>query len=985
MFDPSESPRVFGLACGVDFPKALVAGLLERTAGQPPQAMGRITLYVNTTRMQRRIKSLLADQGAMVMPRLRLVTDLSQIFPAPDLPPAVPRLRRRLQLAVLVSRLLDSAPELAPRSAIADLAESLANLMAEMQGEGVSPQDVSDLDVSTHSELWARTQTFLNIIAPYFADLSEPDAEGRQRLLAQQIARRWALAPPSNPIIVAGSTGSRGATSLFMRAVASLPQGAVVLPGFDFDTPASVWNDLGDAMISEDHPQYRFRKLADMMGFDLTSVPQWHDTPPPSADRNRVISLALRPAPVTDQWMIEGPALPDLPKALADVTLVEARTPRQEALAIALMLKRAAAEGKTAALISPDRTLTRQVAAALDRWTIKPDDSAGLPLNLSAPGRLLRHLASLFGQRIGVEDLLTLLKHPLTASAMDRGQHLLFTRELELYLRQKGPAFPTRDTLTAWAVKRDWQGAQDWATAMADVMDAFAVEGAAPLRHHVERLERLAERLSRGAAPDGTGLLWTEASGREARSFLDRLLGEADHGGTMTAVEFRNMFENLLVGAQVRTPDRAHPGIMIWGTIEARVQGADLVILGGLNDGSWPSLPPPDPWLNRKMRQEAGLLLPERRIGLSAHDFQQAAGAPQVVFTRSLRNADAETVPSRWLNRLATLLSGLSGRGGPEAMAQMRQRGAEFLDQAALLDRPPANSAQPEPRPAPCPPIAARPKELSVTQIETLIRDPFAIYADKVLKLRALKPLRQQPEARDRGTLIHAVLETFVKTRPTEETREQARARLIDIARNRIETEVPWPASRLMWLARMERVAETFLSFDSRFGGDFVLVEGKGGLSLPDLDFTLVGVPDRIDRLPDGTLHLIDYKTGTPPTPKQQKSYAKQLLLGALIAEEGGFGQIGPQTVSSVTYVGFGGKGKLEGQDINEEVIAAVRKGLRHLIGSYMRREKGYASRRAVFTEAFPGDYDHLARFGEWEMTDTPRHALVGPDVGEPQ
>lgn len=960
-------------------------GLLERMRDQTPEAMGRVTLFVNTTRMQRRIKSLLADHGAMVMPRLRLVTDLSQLFPAPDIPPAVPRLRRRLQLSVLVSRLLDSAPELAPRAAIADLAESLASLMAEMQGEGVTPQMVSDLDVSSHSELWARTQTFLNIIAPYFADLSEPDAEGRQRLLAQQIAARWAAAPPSDPIIVAGSTGSRGATALFMEAVSRLPQGAVILPGFDFETPASVWNDLGDALLSEDHPQYRFRKLADMIGFDLTKVPKWHGVSPPSADRNRVISLALRPAPVTDQWMIEGPNLPDLQTALADVTLIEARTPRQEALAIALMLKQAAAQGKTAALITPDRTLTRQVSAALDRWTIRPDDSAGVPLNLSAPGRFLRHLAALFGQRIGVEDLLTLLKHPLTASAMDRGQHLLFTRELELFLRQKGPAFPTRDTLDRWAVVRDWQGAQAWAKAMADVIETFAVEGAAPLRTHIERLLDLAERLARGAAEDGTGNLWSEASGREARAFMDKLLAEADHGGAMTAVEFRNMFENLLVGAQVRSPNESHPGIMIWGTIEARVQGADLVILGGLNDGVWPALPAPDPWLNRKMRQEAGLLLPERRIGLSAHDFQQAIGAPEVVLTRSLRNADAETVPSRWLNRLSTLLSGLPVRNGPEALADMRLRGADYLTQAALLDRPPLDTTQPEPRPAPCPPVSARPKELSVTQIETLIRDPFAIYADKVLKLRALKPLRQQPEARDRGTLIHGVLEQFVKTRPPEETRADARNRLLDIARARIEAEVPWPASRLMWMARMERVADTFLSFDDSFEGELVLVEGKGGFLLDDLGFNLVGVPDRIDRLPDGTLHLIDYKTGTPPTEKQQKSYAKQLLLGALIAEEGGFGQIGPQVVSAVTYVGFGSKAKLEPQQINEDIIDSVRKGLRHLISSYQRRDKGYASRRAVFSQTFPGDYDHLARYGEWEMTDLPKPALVGPDVREPK
>lgn len=980
MFKPDE-PRLFALAPGVDFPAALVAGLRTRMQGKPPEDMARVTLYLNTTRMRRRVIQIFAQHGAGFLPRVRLVSDLAADMVAPDLPAAIPPLRRKLQLTVLIGGLLDNLPDLAPRSALADLADSLAALMAEMQGEGIGPDRVAALDVSDHSEHWARTREFLTIITPFFTDTEEPDTEGRQRRLALMLADIWAKAPPADPIIVAGSTGSRGTTALFMQAVARLPQGAIVLPGFDFDTPHHVWQGLDDALTSEDHPQYRFHKLMGQIGTDHTQVQPWHTSTPPSAERNKVVSLSLRPAPVTDQWLIEGPDLPDIANAMADVTLMEATTARQEALSVALILRDAAEKGIPAALISPDRVLTRQVAAALDRWGIRPDDSAGIPLNQTAPGRFLRHVVRLFGQRLTSDALLTLLKHPLTASAMDRGQHLLLTRELELTLRRKGPAFPHGSDLIAWAGTQPNEHALGWATALAGAMDSLEGAGAVHLADHIQRMRLMAERLSRGPAPDGTGELWNQAAGEAALTFVTQLAAEAEHGGDLSPAEFRDLFDGLIAGAEVRAPMIAHPGVMIWGTLEARVQGAELVILAGLNDGTWPALPPPDPWLNRKMRLDAGLLLPERRIGLSAHDFQQAIAAPRVVLSRALRNAEAETVPSRWINRLTNLLDGLPDKKGPDALRQMRARGQVWLDIAAAMDRPLANPGpglMQATRPAPRPPLAARPNALSLTRIETLIRDPYAIYADKVLNLRPLDPIRQTPDARDRGTVVHEILERFVRDRPDGEDRLAARARLLDLTSAILEELVPWPAARALWAARMERAADHFLTIDTAEGGQNVLIEGRGELLLQGLDFTLFGTPDRIDQLPGGKLHLIDYKTGSPPSDKEQKSFAKQLHLAALLAEEGGFKGLGPQTVAKITYVGLGAGGKMAEDEITEDKLAAVRDGLYHLIGSYARRGQGYVSRRAVFTERFPGDYDHLARFGEWEMTDTPDPQDVG-------
>ena len=359
---------------------------------------------------------------------------------------------------------------------------------------------------------------------------------------------------------------------------------------------------------------------------------------------------------------------------------------------------------------------------------------------------------------------------------------------------------------------------------------------------------------------------------------MTELQAEAGAGGDVSPGDYAGLFLGVLQRHEVRETETVHPTVMIWGTLEARVQGAELVVLGGLNDGIWPKLPEPDPWLNRKMRKDAGLLLPERQIGLSAHDYQQAIGAPRVVLTRSTRNAEAETVPSRWLNRLMNLMEGLPAQNGKVALAAMRERGRVWVKRAAVLEEPGAR-VRPAHRPSPRPPQEVRPRELAVTRVGLLVRDPYAIYAQYILRLRPLDPLRPEADAALRGQVLHKILEEFAKTRNTGEARDAARRRLLGIAERVLEENTPWPAARALWLARLARAADFFLAFDGRSGGVPVNLEEKGKVALAGMDFTLAGTPDRIDRLPDGTLHLIDYKTGTPPSVESQKHFAKQLLL----------------------------------------------------------------------------------------------------------
>ena len=377
MFDGDPTPRLFAVPPGVDFPAALIDGLRRRLAGAPPDAMARVELLVNTRRMARRLRELSEAGPPGLLPRIRLVTDLGEDPGFAGIPPAVPDLRRRLELTQLVSRLLRKEPDLAPPSLLYDLADSLAGLMDEMQGEGVTPDDIAALDVSASSGHWQRAQKFVALVGRYFdTDVHAPTSELRQRLVVERLIEQWQDSPPPHPVIVAGSTGSRGTTARLIHAVAQLPQGAVVLPGFDFDLPRKVWDAMGQALQSEDHPQFRFGRMArDLTLHPSTGVRRWVDTPPVIPARNALVSLSLRPAPVTDQWLSEGPRLADIARAAADITLIEAPSRRIEAQAIALRMRQAAETGQTIALITPDRMLARQVTAALDRWGIIPDDS----------------------------------------------------------------------------------------------------------------------------------------------------------------------------------------------------------------------------------------------------------------------------------------------------------------------------------------------------------------------------------------------------------------------------------------------------------------------------------------------------------------------------------------------------------------------------------------------------------------------------------
>ncbi|MDJ0857478.1 MAG: double-strand break repair protein AddB [Dinoroseobacter sp.] len=963
---------MFGLPMGVDFSTELIAGLDTRLTGQGPEAIARVELIVNTTRMRRRLRSLYTDRGAGFLPRIRLLTELG---PPVD-PSKSSRLLRKLELSQLVRALLEREKKLAPRAAVFDLADSLLRLLDEIEGEAVPLEALQTIDVGQLSEYWSQALKFINIIAPFLSEPENTGPEALQRTRIVSLIADWAKAPPQHPVLLAGSTGSRGTTALLMDAVAQLPQGAIILPGFDFDQPGKVWTALEDALTSEDHPQFRFARLLDRNGLTHRDVDPWTATAPAASSRNALVSLALRPAPVTDQWLSEGPYLSDLTAACAGMTLVEAPNERIEAQAIALCLRNAANAGKTAALVTPDRVLSRRVAAALDRWRIVPDDSAGRPLNLSPPGRFLRQLARELGQAVRADALIALLKHPLThSSANTRGAHLKLARDLELHLRKRNIAQPTSDAIRSWAAARPEPEAEAWGNWLAALMQQIAGCKSDELSVLEAQHRDLAELLARGDQPEGSGTLWDLAAGEEALRVMDQIQAAAPSGGTVSLDEYVILLDSTLAAEVVREPVFSHPDIMIWGTLEARVQTVDVAILGGLNDGIWPPLPAADPWMNRVMRAQAGLLLPERQIGLSAHDFQQAIGAQEVVLTRAIRGDEAETVPSRWLNRLTNLLDGLNDES-KAALAKMRQAGNILIAQAERLDLP-ATRTPAAHRPAPRPPKSHRPTELPVTSIERLVRDPYAVYASHILRLRTLPMLGQAPDARDRGSIFHKIMETFIpKVFRGELTLRSEDLELV--AKEVVANAGFSPEISAFWRAHITRIAEAIVTREAprqQMAAD-ILTETRGVRTTGD-GFRLTCRADRLDLGHDGKLRIFDYKS-TPPSSSQLKIFDFQLHLEAAIAEAGGVHEIGPVEIAELAYLSLSASKCDLSIEVGPEEPHETWQQFCDLIAHWQSESAGFTARRMMRNSGDPSDYDHLSRHGEWEISEKPKPEDVG-------
>jgi ATP-dependent helicase/nuclease subunit B len=756
----------------------------------------------------------------------------------------------------------------------------------------------------------------------------------------------------------------------------------VVLPGLDTDSNEESWLAVG-----ETHPQYGLARLLRHLEVDRRDVAAWptpDDMRPASLPaRGRLMAEALRPAETTDAWRwLQAGEHPDWTPALAGVRRLDAPGPREEALAIALAMREVLEQpGGTAALVTPDRALARRVAQALQRWGVDVDDSAGRPLGDTPVGTFLRLLTNAAATPTPV-SLLALLKHPLAAGGIAAAAFRRHARDLERAVL-RGPRPPLDlDGLRAAVREADLKGRgtaidRDRLVGLLDrlgscvgpfltAMRSGERRGLADwLRLHVAAAEALA-----GAAEEaGPDRLWRGDDGEVAASFVAELLQAGADSPVMAASDYAGLFAVLVSAPAVRPRHGLHPRLHILGLMEARLQQFDRMILGGLNEGSWPPQPDADPWLSRPMRRTLGLATPERRIGLTAHDFLMAAGAAELLLSRAQRVDGTPTVPSRWLLRLEAVLE--ASQAGPVKPA------TRLLTWSQALDRP-AGVPQPWPAPEPRPPVAARPRRLSVTQVETWMRDPYGLYARHVLGLQALEPLDADPGAAERGQFIHAALDRFVRDYP-DRLPPDAPARLRAIGLDCFGPMLDRPAVHAFWWPRFERIADWFLATEAerRERRRPLRTEVTGTLVLegPAGPFVLTARADRIDLdRADGRLAIIDYKTGLPPSQAQvQAGFAPQLPLEAAIAAAGGFEGIEARPTGELAFWRLSGgepAGEIKALKGDPGQLAEdARLGLLNLIRTFDDPDTPYRSQPRSGQAPAYSDYGHLARVAEWSVT----------------
>ncbi len=788
--------------------------------------------------------------------------------------------------------------------------------------------------------------------------LADP-ADRRATLIARKGARLSA-APPAHPIILAGTTASAPSVARLVKAIAAAPLGAAVLPGLDRDIDARALGSMRD-----EHPQAGLMALLKEIGRAPGDIAPWPGAAR-AAPRAGLLRLALRPAEATDEWrrLIAQATAADgaLACATDGLSLIEAETEDAEALIVAMLLRETLeTDGATAMLVTPDRTLARRVALKLRRWNVTVDDSGGVPFANSPCGTILRLAAGIFADPGDPVATLALLRHPRARLGLDEPHRGRGVDALDYALR----GVRTATGLDGLGAKV--AGNADALKALGLLQEAArgcVAAAAAPFADRV-RAHLDASALIAGAA------LWTGDDGAAGADLFGGVLADEDALNTVRAGAYGDVFDALIAGAVVRRRSEAHPRLSILGPLEARLMSADHVILGGLNEGVWPQGAPADPFLSHAMRKQVGLPSPERRIGLSAHDFAQGASGPRVTLTRAKRAGGAPSKPSRWIVRLWNILEG-AGALGPVDRSRVWRLRAEALDRAETV----TPTQAPRPRAG----KDKRPLTLPVTDIEKWIRDPYAIYAKRILNLKALAEPGAPIGPREAGTLLHAVFERAALA---------PAALAIEALREILEEEAPRAgligADRAFWSAALEEALEWFAGFDAgaRARGK-AYVEQKGAVTLAGVDppFTLTARADRIDVLTNGEAAIFDYKTGALPTEKQEKAnFSPQLPLTGVILEAGGFQGVPSRTVSEYRYLRLTGREGDADKDefgregaLAREAILNAEAGLRQWIARFDDPGNAYLSKpRAQFIKKsgrgdkeIETDYDQLARRREW-------------------
>ncbi|MGY5809347.1 double-strand break repair protein AddB [Rhizobium sp. LEGMi198b] len=1047
--------RILTIPAGLPFLKTLASALCDgrltehfRHDPGDPLSLAKVTIFLPTRRAARVLRSefvdLLGGRSA-ILPVIRPLgeTDddsgyLEEALPATaDLAQPLANTARLLELARLILAWRNRLPQIvrdihsdsplvapaSPADAIW-LARNLAELIDSIETEDRDWAELAKLSADDHALWWQLTTEFLQIASAFWParleELGKSSPARHRNAILRAEAQRLATMQHAGPIIIAGSTGSVPATAELIAAVASLPQGVIVLPGLDLSMPEEDWRLVAPETgagarvdpTTRSHSQYGLSLLLKRLRVERSDVETVAEAPESMQIRAEVLSRALAPAKATSGWGAWQKTLaPDaIARAFAEVALIEATNEREEATAIAIALRLALEKpgrngGESqAALITPDRNLARRVTAELARFGITADDSAGTPLAATPQGALLQLLLEATLRPGDPVAIVSLIKHPLARFGFRTDALQLGVDALEALALRGGIADVDIGALESLLDRQLTEQAMDrHAPHWRKSLPPEAVEHARAL---ARKIAAACEPLTSALTPSSAGLPtlseWADRTGRaleavaadERGNLAGLWSGEA--GDTMASLlkevmetegqleadgpQWIDIMAALSAGQAVKPRALSHPRLFIFGTLEARLQSVDTLILGGLNEGSWPGQTANNPFISRTMKTEIGLEPPERRIGQLAHDFEMANGTRDLIYSRALRQGSTPTVASRWLQRLMAL-------GGKTFAGELKARGDQYRHWAGMIDE--GENQAPALRPSPKPPAGLQPKSYSFSEVGRLRRDPYAIYARRVLRLDPIAPFNREPGPAERGTLYHKIIDRFIREGHIAGTPNAS------LAMDRIVAEL-FDAEQLpvhidsVWRPRFREVARAFLAWEAERRPEIrsTATEVPAGVEIEPIGIRLTGVADRIDFKGNRAADIIDYKTGYNPSPAQARALLDpQLALEAYALKAGAFRDVGALAPENLLYVRLrpgdrfkvdqvnnelsGRSGKTEtksAMDLAEESMDQLVK----FVALLQSGEKGFSSRLIPAQQfEYGGDYDHLARVSEWSTAET--------------
>ena len=920
--------RVFNISSNLSFLDSLAQGVLEKFPD-----LQNLTIFLPTKRAIRPLAEAFlkhSKKDVLVLPKIEALGEVdedeislefNQDFA--ELPEEIPQIKRIYLLAKLIFQNRDKIEISMPSfNNCISLAKSLAGLLDELQNKDINYKNLQTMAVVGElAQHWELTYNFLQLILEkwevYLAENNYLEPVARRNKLLGELTNYYRSGANKNPVLIAGTTASVPATLKLVKAILESGNGYLVLDGLDRNLSQDDFR-----ILEETHPQYNLAQLLNKLELYADDVLEWQKTE--LTERQKIISTILYPSAKTAEWQ-------DKEFNGANLTQIDCENLEEEAAVISVLLREGLEDAKkTAMVVTNNRPLAARIASKMSVWGVEVNDSAGQVLLNTPPARFLIQLAEMAISDNAPLESLSFFKHPFVNYETKEKARAIELKFLRKDLRDDDSFTSFKDKgLSLPEYEPFYQIIKQGEAVLADV-----------LRLHLAAAEAIA----------GDEKLYDKPE--EFAEFLEEFQNSIDADFIINTKHYAEILESFLGGKTFRPKFGSHPRINILSPIEARLIQANTVILAGMNEGSFPLIPPADSFMNQQIRKNIGLDLLSQKIGKSAHDFELLSQADKVFYTRSNKEGGSPTVESRFLKRLKAITKIDAG-----------EKYTQFAEKIFY----PKLEAKPCERPMPNPPIEARPKKLSATKIGRLMRDPYIIYASEILKLKKPKDIDAELTPADFGNIIHKALEDFNNSYDENLSDAEQTKQLIEYAKPAFEKIIDKQSVQAFWLPKFYRITTWYVQNERKIREVAAqrYFEHEGKINIKGVDITTKA--DRVEVT--DTIKIIDYKTGTAPSPTKVKNGIEPQLSVEAIIFEVVFGKL----VADAEYWKLNG----DEEDMNkptsfakdiENIVADAREGLDNLIGLFNQPNAKYIAQPWTKFAIEYNDYEHLERIKEWEQ-----------------